>query len=75
MFCPSCIFCGARLIQVLGWLPIAASACTARRRVVLADWMAYGHSEAEIRRLVKGPPAIGPAAAAASEDRKTVKRR
>ena len=75
MFCPSCIYCGARLIQVIGTFAIAASVCTARRRVVLADWMAHGHSEQEIRRLAKGPLAIGPVADAESGGRKTGKRR
>ena len=49
---PKCIFCTARLIQRIGKLPIAISEATARRRVVLADAVAWGHAELEIRRLV-----------------------
>ena len=53
LFDPLCLHCGARLIQQLGALQIPASECTERRKAVLADWVAQGHSEAEIRRLVK----------------------
>jgi len=60
MFSPACLHCGARIIQLLGRMPIAQSECTRRRRENLADWVAWGHSEAEIRRLVKGPLAIAP---------------
>ena len=60
MFCPSCIHCGARLIQRLALRDISNAECTSRRKAVLADWVAWGHSEAEIRQLVKGPPAIAP---------------
>jgi len=58
MFDPLCIFCGARLIQQIGKLPIPPEAVIARRRAVLADWMNYGHSEQEIRDLVKGRLAL-----------------
>ena len=60
MFNPACIYCGARLIQRLGMFQIPTSECTTRRRAVLADWMAHGHDEAQIRALVKGPLAIAP---------------
>ena len=60
MFTPKCIYCGARLIQMLGRLQIPASECSARRRAVLSDWVKYGHSETEIRDLVKGSMALGP---------------
>lgn len=75
MFTPKCIYCGARLIQMLGRLPIAASECSARRKAVLSDWVKYGHSEAEIRRLVKGSIAIGPASSTESESQTRKKRR
>jgi len=55
MHCPSCIFCGARLIQNLGRLPIAVSDITRRRPETLALWLDYGHDEKEIRGLAKGP--------------------
>ena len=67
MFSPACIHCGARLIQRIGKLPIPQSSCTARRKAVLADWMAHGHDEATIRALVKGPLAIGPVEATESD--------
>ena len=49
---PKCIYCSARLIQRIGRLRIAATEATSRRKAVLADAVAWGHSEAEIRRLV-----------------------
>lgn len=51
--CPTCLPCGARLIQSIQRLPIPREAKIDRCRKVLADWMAHGHSEAEIRRLAK----------------------
>jgi hypothetical protein len=48
------------LIQRLALRDISNAECTAQRKVVLADWVAWGHNEAEIRRLVKGEPAIAP---------------
>lgn len=57
---PACIYCGARLIQRIGKYNIAVAAVTERRRAVLADWVAHGHDEAQIRALVKGPLAVEP---------------
>ncbi len=76
-FNPACLHCGARLIQHLGQLPIAASECKARRQKVLKDWLSYGHSEAELRALVKGTHAVapGPDKAAASASPPLVKPR
>jgi hypothetical protein len=51
--CPSCLPCGARLIQNLMRLPIARSEASARARAMLKVWTDYGHPEIEIRRLVK----------------------
>jgi hypothetical protein len=48
---PKCLFCTARLIQTLGRLPVSKVEITARRRAALADALAWGHSESEIRRL------------------------
>lgn len=64
LFSPACLHCGARIIQHLGQMLIPQSECTQRRRAALADWLAWGHSEAEIRRLVKGPLAVAPEAPA-----------
>lgn len=50
-YCPSCLYCGARLIQRIGTLPIAESAAKARKRAVLRDWMAMGHPEDRLRAL------------------------
>lgn len=59
-----CVHCGARLIQAIGRLSIPADEVVKRRRAVLTDWVQWGHSEAQIRALAKGPTAItdpGPA--------------
>jgi len=50
---PQCIHCTARLIKLIGHYPVTKDEITARRRVVLADATAYGHSEVEIRKMVK----------------------
>lgn len=52
--CPTCLYCGARLIQRIGKLPAPRAELSARRKRVLEDWVAAGHSEAEIRALVAG---------------------
>ena len=57
---PTCLYCGATLIQRIGKYSIPISAATERRRAVLDDWVAHGHDEAQIRRLAKGPLAIEP---------------
>lgn len=76
MFTPRCIHCGARLIQRIGRLSIPPSEITARRRRVLADWMAYGHPEQEIRALAKsGSMALGPEPSTESESPNPKKRR
>ena len=68
-FCPTCPWCGARLIQRIGQLKDRrpAAELTARRRKVLEDWVAHGHAEQQIRGLVKGPPALAPTHGPASE--------
>ncbi len=60
LFNPACLHCGARLIQQLGKLPRPRDEITARRRKVLADWVAYGHAEADLRELAKGALALAP---------------
>ena len=74
-FDPACLFCGARIIQMIGTHPIAASVCATRRRAQLAVWVSYGHSETEIRRLAKGPICIGPGKVQESVARSVMKRR
>lgn len=75
MFNPACIFCGARLIQRLGRLNIAESDCIRRRRAVLADWMAMGHSEQQLRTMAKAGPVIGPEEVTESVNRPQKRRR
>lgn len=63
-----CPWCAARLIQLLGRLNIPQGESptswrdkiSARRKVVLADAVAAGLSEAQIRDLAKGPLAVQP---------------
>jgi len=57
---PACIYCGGRLIQKIGTYQIPQSEATTRRRAVLADWVAAGHDEKQIRALCKGPLAVEP---------------
>jgi hypothetical protein len=59
-FSLACVYCGARLIQNLGTLQIRSSQCTERRKAVLVDWVAHGHSESQLRSLAKGAHCIGP---------------
>ena len=63
-----CMYCAARLIQMLGRLNMRQgetpeqhrARISARRKVVLADSVAAGLSEALIRDLVKGKMAVEP---------------
>ena len=50
---PACIFCGARLIWKIQRKPIPRDQKIERCRKVLQDWLHYGHSEAELRKLAK----------------------
>ncbi len=60
-FDPRCLWCGARLINRIGRLKGRTDAeLTQRRRSVLADWMAAGHAEVELRELARGPMAVAP---------------
>ena len=51
-----CKYCAARLIKRIGNLQIAKSEASARMRAVLMDAVTWGHSEKEIRSLVKDGP-------------------
>lgn len=78
MYDPACLWCGARLIRKLGAMSRPRAEITARRTNVLADWMALGHEEAELRRLAKLPACFapnGPGKPTESERRKSAKRR
>lgn len=59
--CPTCIQCGARLIQKLQRLyPLTAEQRRDRCREALAQWVAQGHSEQQMRALAKGAWAVAP---------------
>ena len=51
--CPRCLHCGARLIRNILRLPIARSEAKERAKAMLKVWTDAGHSETEIRRLLK----------------------
>ena len=55
-----CVYCGARPIQRIGLLQISQTDCRQRRQTVLKDWVEYGRSETQIRKMVAGPHCIGP---------------
>lgn len=68
-YCPTCIHCGARLIQSIQRLPRARDEIRDRCRKVLHDWMQYGHDEQELRKLAKGPRALAPVQPATTKGR------
>lgn len=52
MYDPLCLWCGARLLQVIRGLPMVDRASkTARMKRVLVDWVSYGHSEKALRAM------------------------
>ncbi len=61
LYSPKCLACGGLLIHRIGLLgkrrgdtpPRPRAEIVERRRKVLADWMAWGHSEAAIRAEAK----------------------
>lgn len=59
-YCPKCLYCGARLIARLQVMQRPRSEITERCRKVLADWMAMGHDEQQLRALAKGPMPLEP---------------
>lgn len=64
---PACLYCGVRILQLLGRLNITNAECTRRRRLMLEVWLKQDHSEAVIRSLVPGPLCVGLAKTAASD--------
>lgn len=74
MHCPTCLWCGARLIQRIQALRTIRPAQEIRERCrkVLDDWMSYGHSEKALRELASGTSLplqpTGPEEAGASAD-------
>ena len=75
MFDPSCLYCGARIIQQLGTLQIGATECRQRRLAQLKVWTDSGFLDADLRRLAKGPDALGPVRSVESAPRTRTKRR
>ena len=57
---PLCTWCGARMIARIQRYPILADTKRERCRTVLADWMAYGHSETDLRRLARERQPLAP---------------
>ena len=58
---PQCKYCAARLIKYIGKLRTPTSEeIASRRRVVLSEAIAWGHSESEIRALAKLGPWVQP---------------
>ncbi len=63
---PSCLWCGVRMLQLIGKLNISNADCSRLRRAELAVWLSHGHNEAVIRSLVPGPLCLGPVKTVAS---------
>lgn len=75
-FCPSCLWCGARLIQrIQALVHRPAQERTQRCKAVLTDWVAMGHAEHALRSLAKGPTPLQPADFSEPEQPKKTKRR
>jgi len=52
--CPTCLHCGARLIQKMQRLyQLTAEQRRDRCRQTLAQWLAQGHDEQQLRKLAK----------------------
>jgi hypothetical protein len=60
MFTPKCVYCGARLLRKITGVRQNKEQKSARMTKVLQDWVAYGHSEEQIRRLYKSGPYVEP---------------
>lgn len=60
LFDPCCLHCGARLIQQIPKFCGTNAEASQRRKAALADWVAMGHDETELRTLVAGPIAYAP---------------
>jgi hypothetical protein len=51
LHCPKCLYCGARAIWRVAHWRLPRDESVARRRQTLAEWMAWGHLEIDLRRL------------------------
>jgi hypothetical protein len=59
LYNPACLQCGPRLIRAIQAMRIPPQEKRDRCRKVLQNWMKYGHSEADIRRLASEGPGRG----------------
>ena len=58
---PQCPYCTARLIKAIASLATPSKAeIVVRQRAQLADAVVYGHSETDVRNLVKIGPYVQP---------------
>lgn len=54
--CPTCLWCGARLVKRIRRYPKSTDEeIGARRKQVIADWAAAGHDETALRALIAEP--------------------
>ena len=53
MHCPSCVWCGVRLLLNLGTRPIGVTECRERRQAMLKVWTDWGHDEQYMRTLFR----------------------
>lgn len=51
LFNPLCSYCGARALKMLDRMPVEPFAKRDRKRALMNDWLTFGHTEREIRRL------------------------
>ena len=61
-FCPSCVFCGGRLLNRIGRVQALSTEILQRRRAALKVWMDWGHAETELRALAKAHESLQPIA-------------
>lgn len=59
LFNPACLRCGGRYLRAIQRLRIPDEEKRAWLRKALADWMAHGHSEQELRDLAAKKPTKG----------------
>lgn len=53
MYDPACLQCGGRYLRAIRALELPTEERQARMRKALADWMAHGHAEADLRALAR----------------------
>lgn len=53
VYCPTCIWCGARYIQQLGEVRVTREARAQWRKDVLDRWERHGHSREDMRAMAQ----------------------